>query len=482
MVGIISYGLHIPWLRIDRKTINAAMGWFGAGGLSGEKAVANHDEDSITVAVDAAINCLNGFDRETIDGLYFATTSSPYKERQGVGIITSALNIRPQVRAMDITDTPKAGLLTLLEACDAVKSGDVRNALACAGDCRMTKASSNQEQVYGDGGAALLVGTTNVLASLKGHYNLTYDFMDYWRASDEDFTHSWEDRWIREEGYTKFIVEAVTGLVNKYNLDINDFAKVIFPGPYPREHASIGKKLGIDPAKLQDPMLNITGDTGSAHPLVMLIAALEESKPGDKLIVASYGGGSDALFFEVTPEIEKVKGTRRVREEFTYKKELTSYEKYAFFRNILNTEKGVRAEYTEGTHTPISRLWRERDAILGAVGSRCKKCGTPQFPPQKVCVNPACGAINEMEPYHFSDKKGRLISYTADYLVFSYSPPETYGVIDFDGGGRYWFSITDCEADSLKVGLEVEMTFRKKYVDAPHGIHTYCWKVVPVRV
>ena len=65
MVGITSCGAYIPLLRISRKSISSATGWLGpATGLPGEKAIANYDEDSLTMAVAAAIDCLNGFDRE----------------------------------------------------------------------------------------------------------------------------------------------------------------------------------------------------------------------------------------------------------------------------------------------------------------------------------------------------------------------------------------------------------------------------------
>jgi len=85
-----------------------------------------------------------------------------------------------------------------------------------------------------------------------------------------------------------------------------------------------------------------------------------------------------------------------------------------------------------------------------------------------------------MEKYRFSDKKGTLLMYTGDSLAFSPSPPEMYGMVDFEGGGRYQFNITDTDLDVLSVGMPVEMSFRKKYVDTKFGIHGYFWKAVPV--
>jgi len=142
-------------------------------------------------------------------------------------------------------------------------------------------------------------------------------------------------------------------------------------------------------------------------------------------------------------------------------------------------EMGMRGE--ESASTSMSLLFRDRKAILALCGSKCKRCGTPQYPPQRICVNPDCGAVDEMEDYCFSDKKGILFTYTGDNLAASIDPPAMYGMVDFDGGGRFWFDLTDCDLESVKVGLPVEMTFRRKYLDETRGVHGYFWKAVPIR-
>ena len=477
MVGIVSYGAYIPWLRINRKTIASAMGWSGVGALPGEKAVANYDEDSISMAVDAGIDCLSDFGREKIGGLYFATTTSPYKERQEAGLISLALDLDPNIRTADFTDSTKAGTTALLSACEAVEAGAMNSMLVCASDCRLGRAGSAQEQVFGDGAAAFLMGDKDVIASLEGSYSLSYDFMGSWRAENDKLQRTWEDRFIRDEGYTKFITQAISGLLKKYDLNIKDFAKVVYPCLYAREYQAIGKTLGATPEQIQAEMLSTVGDTGTACPLVMLVAALEEAKPGDKILVASYGNGSDALFFHVTDNIESVKNRLALKKHLESKQELNNYEKYLSFRGMIPIEKGIRGE--EIPFTQVSTLWRERKSIIALCGAKCKRCGTPQYPYQRVCVNPDCGAIDEMEYYRFSDKKGIVFTYTGDNLAFSPSPPAIYGVMDFDGGGRYWFDITDCELNSIKVGTPLTMTFRRKYLDEVRGHSGYFWKATP---
>lgn len=478
MSGITSYGAYIPRYRINRSTIFSAMGFLGAAPLPGEKAVGNYDEDSITMAVAAGVDCLDGVEREKIDGLYFGTTTQPYAVRQNAGIIAGALDLPMSTRTADFVGATKSGIGALLAAFDAVRSEATNRFLVCASDCRAGKPGGALEYMYGDGAVALLLGNDDVIATLEGSYSVSCDIPDRWKTNNERFEHVWEDRFIRDAGYTKIIPEVISGLLKKYNLTIKDFAKVIYPCPYPREHGAIAKKLGAEPDQIQQTMLDTLGDTGSAYPLMMLVAALEEAKDGDKILVASYGSGGDALFFQVTDKIAKINGRKGIKNHLALRKELPSYEKYLSFRNLIPMEVGIRGE--EIAITPMSALVRDRELVLSLRGSKCKRCGTPQYPPQRICVNPDCGAVDEMEGYRFSDKKSTLFTYTGDNLAFSISPPAIYGQVDFEGGGRYWFDLADCDLESVRVGMPLEMTFRRKYLDDSRGVHGYFWKITPV--
>ncbi|MEE8372164.1 MAG: short-chain dehydrogenase, partial [Dehalococcoidia bacterium] len=138
MAGITSFGAYVPLYRIQRMTIYQALGWLNpASLLPGEKGVANYDEDSVTMAVAAAVDCLNGTDRETVDGLFLATTTTPYKERQNAGIIATALDLRPDIRTADFTTSVKSGTGALISAYDAIASGTSQSVMVCASDTRL---------------------------------------------------------------------------------------------------------------------------------------------------------------------------------------------------------------------------------------------------------------------------------------------------------------------------------------------------------
>ena len=477
-IGITSYGVYMPRYRLGRKTIVGTMGWLNTPSLPGEKAIANFDEDSLTMAVAAGSDCFRGKDQTGIDGLYFASTTSPYREGESASIVAAALDLPSHLRTADFTNSLKAGTSALLSACDAVQAGSMRSILVCASDCRLGKPGSLLEMMFGDGAAGLAVGRERVVATFEDSYSLSYDFPDYRRDDGDRFVRAVEERFIREEGYGKFIAEAISGLLGKAGLDTRDIARVAYPCLSLREHGAIAKKLGFQTAQIQPPLLNLIGETGAASPLLLLAVMLDEAKPGDRILLASYGNGAEALSFAVTPEIERRRSQRGIKQYLDSKKELTSYQKYLVFRDLFPVETGLGDDMAP-TQLPLT--WRERKAVLALYGSKCKRCGTPVYPAQKICVNPDCGAVNEMEDCRFSDKKGTLFSYTLDQAAFSVNPPLIYGIIDFEGGGRFIFEFTDCEPESLTVGMPVEMSFRRKYHDKPRGIHGYFWKATPAR-
>src|SRR4030042_879564 len=121
MVGIKSYGAYIPRYRINHNTIFLSVGFLGTFPAPGENAVANYDEDTLSMAVAADIDCLSGMERERVDGLYLATTSQPYLLRQNSAIVATALDLQPGIRTADFVGSTKAGTSALLSACDAVK-------------------------------------------------------------------------------------------------------------------------------------------------------------------------------------------------------------------------------------------------------------------------------------------------------------------------------------------------------------------------
>ncbi|TAK34417.1 MAG: hydroxymethylglutaryl-CoA synthase family protein [Chloroflexota bacterium] len=480
MIGISSYGGYVPRLRLDRKSILRHVGWLApsVGALAqGERSMCNWDEDSVTMAVAAARDCLIGASKAKVEGLYLASTTLSFSDRLHAGIVATALNLREDIMSADFTSSLRAGTSALLAGLAAVKSGERRSVLVAAADKRDAKAASSFEMLFGDGAAALLLGDENVIAEFKGAHSVSYDFVDHYRGAQRQFDYNWEERWLREEGYAKIIPQAIDGLLVKQGLSIQDVDKLVYPCILRRDHPGIGRAMGAKPEQVVDNLHEVCGETGTAHPLVMLIAALEQAKPGERIVVAGFGQGCDALLFQVTEAIRDLAPRAGIKDSLANKKSHENYVKYLKFRDLIVTETGIRAE--SPNQTAMTILFRNRKMILGMVGARCQLCGTPQFPKADICVNPECGAINRFDDYEFADVPATIKSFTGDMLAVSMDPPAIYGMVQFDGGGRFLADFTDCELADLKVGLPLRMSFRKHATDKERGFTGYFWKAVP---
>jgi 3-hydroxy-3-methylglutaryl CoA synthase/NAD(P)-dependent dehydrogenase (short-subunit alcohol dehydrogenase family)/putative sterol carrier protein len=479
MIGIVSYGGYIPRLRLDRMSIYQQIGWLAPAVVmvaQGERSMCNWDEDSLTMAVAAARDCIRGLDKAKVDGLFLASTTLPFADRLNAGVVATALNLRADIATADFGSTLKAATTALVSALDAARNG--KSTLVAAADQRQARAGSFYEMWFGDGAASLLIGDRDVLAEFEGAHSVSYDFVSHYRGSNHRFDYTWEERWIREQGYSRIIPEAVNGLLDKMGIGIGDVDKIVYPCLFKREHADIGRALGARPEQLADTLHEVCGETGAAHPLVLLVQALQEAEPGQRLLVASFGQGCDALCFRVTGKARKLPARQGIKGALAEKRKVDQYLKFLKFRGLVETEAGIRAEAPD--QTAMTALWRQRKMILGLVGGRCTACGTAQFPKADICVNPACNAGHTQEDYEFADVPAVVKSFTGDMLAVSMDPPAVYGMVQFEGGGRFMADFTDCALDEVKVGMPVKMEFRRHHIDPERGFTGYFWKAVPV--
>ncbi len=472
MVGIRSYGAYIPLYRLERSEIVKA--WRSPFPVPGEKAVANYDEDSLTMALAAAWDCIRGIDRREIDGLFFASTTSPYKEKQASTIIAGAMALRRDILTADCGGSLRAGTIALRAAIDAIKAGSAKNVLVTAADLRLAGANGMNEMFFGDGAGAVLISNDMVAADFVGGHTISEDFMDMWRSDRDTFVRSYEERFVREKGYTRIVPEGVTAAMNEYDLKPQDIARFACFTDDPRHVNAAARILQFDPAQVQDPMFMTTGLTGTPMPLMLLVAALEETKEGDRILVCGYGDGCDALIFKVNGQIENVRDRGGIKNHLASKRVMANYQQYVLWRRLMHMEPQSRPDRPT---ISLSALWRDREWGLALYGSRCKKCGTPQYPVQRVCL--VCQAVDQYEPYSFADKRGKLTSFSHDHLAITEVPPITVAVVDFEGGGRLTCNLTDREPDETVNDMDVDMTFR--WMHYVGGVHSYWWKCRPVR-
>ncbi|HUJ88989.1 MAG TPA: hydroxymethylglutaryl-CoA synthase, partial [Syntrophorhabdales bacterium] len=394
ITGITSIGAYMPIYRLTRQEIGRM---WRAKGSAGEKAVAGYDEDAVTMGVAAAQDCMrrrrkpegnhrNNPDGKQIDALYFATTTAPYKEKQSAAIIASVLDLDKRCITADFTNSLRTGTTALKSALDAVKSGSADHAMIIASDCRPGAPKGKFEQILGDGASAITVGSSDVIARVEGSYSIFSEFTDVWRTEADHFVKSGEGRFVDEVGYMPLMEEAISGLMKNASLGPGDFSKAVFSAPDAREHADLAKRIGFDPSRVQDPFFTRIGNTGTASGLVMLVAALEEASPGDRIMFANYGDGCDAFLLVVTEEIAHVRTQPTLKERLERKRAI-DYGTYLNWRDLVPFEASSLPERAEPS---LASRWRERRVIASLKGVKCKNCGTPQIHPlgqaMRICV------------------------------------------------------------------------------------------------
>ncbi|MCX5998799.1 MAG: OB-fold domain-containing protein [Chloroflexi bacterium] len=470
--GIEAFGAYIPMYRMSLDVL--AQVW-GTSGKRGEKAVANWDEDSLTMAVEAGVDCLRGIDRDSVDGLYLASTTLPYKEKQTASIVAKALDLRRDIATLDVADSLRGGTQALRAALDAVNAGSARRLLVIASDCRIPYAHSPFEEQFGDGAAALLVGGSNPVVQVEGSHTISSEFMDVWRREEDRHVQSWEERFNVEQGYLPHIMEAATGLLQKTKLGPKDFAKAAYSPWDQRRHAEVARRLGFNlKTQVQDSLLSNVGNTGTAQAMMILVAALEEAKASDRIFFACYGDGADAYALRATERIGQMSDRRGIRKHLASKMMLPSYGKYLHYRNLMEWQP-VR-EIPPYSSLPVT--WRDRQWIWSLRGMKCRKCGTIQLPVKRVCNT--CHAKDEFDEVRLSDRKAKLFSYSTDTLgTFNPDPPNVLTVVDFEGGGRLLTTMTDRDPGKIQTDMPVELTLRR--LTESMQIKNYFWKCRPIR-
>jgi len=483
MFGITAYGAYIPSARLSRKAMSDANEWFDASLRTlakGERSVCNWDEDTITMAVEAGQNCLSAVAKTSVNTLYLASTTLPFLDRQNSVVVSEALNLNNRVRAMDIGASQRAAtsaLMAILEGGTNGSNDKQDETLLIASEHRRTKCGSRQEMLWGDGAAALSIGSDQVIAEYLGCETIATDFVDHYRGEGASFDYDWEERWIREQGYMKSVPAAVTALLEKTKVSASDITHFILPCDQTRTPAAVAKKLGISAEAVADNLINVCGVAGAAQPILLLVKALEQAQPGTLIMVVGFGQGCDALLFRATDAVASRRPQAGVSGALERRRPEENYNKFLSFNNLVERDIGKRGEVDKQTY--LTALNRRKDLLTMFIGGKCRDCGTVQIPKDNYCVNPECGALKSQDDYPFSNKRGKVKTWTADRLTFDWNPPAYFGMVEFEGGGRLMMDFTEVEEGKIESGVVVSVHFRIKQFDERRGMRKYFWKAIP---
>ncbi|MDR8394728.1 OB-fold domain-containing protein [Paraburkholderia sp. USG1] len=482
MFGIVGYGGYIPRLRLSRRAVVDANGWYAPHLISkakGTRSMANWDEDSITMAVAAARDCLGPVgDRGRVRTVCLASSTLPFAERMNAVVVAEALTLDEGIEALDTGGSQRSALSAITQAMARVQAG-AGDALVIAADSRKTRAASSQELDFGDGAAAMLLGSSDVLAEYLGAGTVSVDFIDHFRPAGEDIDYAWEERWVRDEGIAKLVPKAVTAALSNAGIDARQVDHFIFPSVFARIDSQLAKTCDIRPEAVVDALGDKVGDTGVAHALLMLANVLERAQPGEHILVAQFGSGAQALVFRVTDAIRSFRPAKGVTQWLARGTEERNYTKFLSFKNQLRLERGMRGE--QDKKTALSTAYRHKSALLGLVAGKCSVTGSVTFPPSRLSYDRDGPRQDTQQPYKLAERGASVLSWSAEYLSYHMAPPHHYGQIDFDGGGRILMDFTDLDVGEVQSGTPMEMVFRIKDVDELRGFTRYFWKATPVR-
>jgi hydroxymethylglutaryl-CoA synthase len=460
MTGIVACGAWIPARRLPLPLLAGKAAREDAP----ERALAWADEDALTMAVEAARDCLRGRDRGDIDLLLFASTTGPFAEKQGAAIIAAALALAPGVRTVDVGSSLRGGTQALLLALDAVRAGSARSALVVVADCREGAPGSALETNGGDAAAAFLVGTGATLVELVDSASESSEIVDVWRRHGDRFVHAWEERFVIAHGYLEPARAAVRRLHERGRFDTGACDHLVLSAPDRRSHETLARALG-GVASVADPLFGSVGACGSAHALLQLVALAETAAPGAIALLLNHGDGADALGLRFRRKAEARMSARLAR-----RLPLTSPEQYRRARELLVTE--YAGNDFQGIAATVHH--RERAEDLALTGQRCA-CGHAQFPRERICA--ACGVADRFTDEVFAERGGRLLTYTLDAFFPTPEPPTAVGVVQVDDGPRIYLQLTDLPAAEVKLGMALEFTFRR--IHTVGGRPNYFWKCRP---
>ncbi|MEW6748567.1 MAG: hydroxymethylglutaryl-CoA synthase [Candidatus Micrarchaeota archaeon] len=346
MAGITGYGAYVPVYRI--KTAEIARVWGeeadrienGLGIL--EKAVGGVDEDTATIAVEAARNALlrAELDPKKLGALYVGSESHPYAVKPTGTIVAEAIGATPNLTSADLEFACKAGTAGLQIALAMVDARMIEYGMAIGADTAQGRPGDALEYSAASGGAAFITGPNKEsIATVDATFSFTTDTPDFWRRQHAEYpTHG--GRFTGKPAYFKHVLSATQGLLEKTGTKIADYDYVVFHQPNAKFPVEAAKKLGVPKEKLKAGLLTpVVGNTYSGASPLGLTAVLDEAKAGAKILMTSFGSGagSDSFMMTVTDRIDAARDKAPKTKDYIERKKYIDYATYIKYRKKIKS-------------------------------------------------------------------------------------------------------------------------------------------------
>ena len=482
MGGLVGYAAYIPHYRLERSRI---AGVLGSGGGRGTRSVAAYDEDTTSMAVAAGRAALAGLTgaggppgREVVRQLFFATTVPAYADKTNATAAHAALRLPAEALAVDMAGAVRSGVGALVTAVQSPVP-----TMALLADIRTGLPGSADERDGGDGAAAFIfVGDASgdvadaslpVLAEIIGQGSASAEFLDRWRTPGAAASRVWEER-FGEQVYGPLAEAALADALKEAGLTAGQVDHLIVAGLPARAVSRTVRAAGVPAEAVVDNRVASIGNAGTAQPGILLADVLDQAGPDETVLLMVLADGVTALALRTTEALASHRQPQPVAAQIAAGSSALEYATFLSWRGFLDREPPRRPDPDPVAAPPAQRraAWK-----FGLVAARCTRCGARSMPPDRVCQQ--CHAVDETVPEPLADVPATVTTYTVDRLAYTPSPPMLMAVLDFDGGGRMRCQLTDAGEDEARIGLRVEMTFRRLVTAA--GVHNYFWKARPIR-
>lgn len=339
-VGIVGYGAYVPRYRLPGTEVSRI--W--TNGLGGspikEKAVAGLDEDVITMSVEAARNALAraNIDPLLIRAVWVGSESHPYAVKPTSTTVAESIGASPNIQAADWEFACKAGTEAVQASIGFIGSGMGAYTLSIGMDTAQGRPGDALEYTAASGGAAFLLGPADeACAVYQGSYSYVTDTPDFWRRAEQAYP-SHGDRFTGEPAYFHHTTSAAQTLMDMMSTTASDYTWAVFHQPNVKFPSRAAEMLGFNKEQIKHGLLaGEIGNTYSGSCMIGITATLDVAKPGDRILMVSYGSGagSDAFDLVVTDRITDVQKRAPSTRDYINRRTVIDYATYSRFRSKL---------------------------------------------------------------------------------------------------------------------------------------------------
>ncbi len=470
-VGICSWGVAIPRRRLSNAATQEAWGRLG---IPGTRSIGGQDEDAVTLGAQAVLQAVKDsalageFDARTIDALIFASTSAPLVEKSCAALIADVVDLRDDVFCLDLNTSTRSGTNALATAAEFIRAGTMRYVLVIAADTVAARPGDPDEFLSGHAGVALLVGPAKAApVTIFNHLHCRLSHADVWRTPQSLYPQHGDVRFSRVHAYQPSMQSVLERELKSTGWRPAEIRYMVVYSPDVKSGVGLLKKNGFD-VKTQycDRLSAKAGLTGTAHTLLMLVGAMENSGPGDRLLTLDYGDGAGAFALQVHDDVRSAVFKEAVSQRYDIS--------YNHYLNLRRLHAG--SEVNDNGFTSEAMAQRNRGLWRALVAKCCVSCETVMTLPLPTC--PRCRKPTEFAPFPLR-RKGTIFAVTHEHYYPTPEAPLGMATVELDRGGRLTLQVAD-ENVPVRIGDRVELVLRRLH-DAGN-LPNYFWKCRPVEI